>query len=243
MLLACVLVAVIVAAYLWRRFGDLPRAGREVFWAHAEWVDYPAPVFRDAVVACFGKGEHKHLKPEGTLDVYARGDPRVNCVSSSDATRWVDLPGFFSVLVAPIDGKTFVTLEVRVLERVKMCRTVMDRFAASAQSEFDQAIAALKRAAARRQQADSSQQQERQERAAPVTPDCLTDYAVLGVRPDASFDEVRAAYRDACRKYHPDALTGKNVEPHLVDLAARRFKEVSTAYGRLRDRLAPSGRA
>jgi len=33
-------------------------------------------------------------------------------------------------------------------------------------------------------------------------------------------------------------LTGQNVEPHLVELAEQRFKEVSTAYRRLREQLA-----
>ena len=29
-------------------------------------------------------------------------------------------------------------------------------------------------------------------------------YQVLGVRPDASDDEVKRAYRELARKYHPD---------------------------------------
>lgn len=64
------------------------------------------------------------------------------------------------------------------------------------------------------------------------------DLAVIGLRRGASWDAVQSAYRDACRKCHPDGLSGKNVEPHLVELAVQRFKEVTAAYRRLRDRMA-----
>lgn len=51
-------------------------------------------------------------------------------------------------------------------------------------------------------------------------------YDVLGVSPDASDDEVKKAYRDLTRKYHPDA----NVNNPLADLAEEKFKEVQEAY-------------
>lgn len=63
------------------------------------------------------------------------------------------------------------------------------------------------------------------------------DLALLGLKRGASWDGVQRAYRGACRKYHPDGLSGKNVEPHLVELAVQRFKEVTAAYQRLRDRM------
>lgn len=74
---------------------------------------------------------------------------------------------------------------------------------------------------------------------APVPADSLdADLALLGLKRGASWDDVQRAYRDACHKYHPDRLAGKNVEPHLVELAVQRFKEVTAAYQRLRDRMA-----
>ncbi len=51
-------------------------------------------------------------------------------------------------------------------------------------------------------------------------------YDVLGVSPSASDDEVKRAYRDLTRKYHPDA----NVNNPLADLAEEKFKEVQEAY-------------
>ena len=51
-------------------------------------------------------------------------------------------------------------------------------------------------------------------------------YGVLGVSQNASDDEVKKAYRDLTRKYHPDA----NVNNPLADLAEEKFKEVQEAY-------------
>ena len=51
-------------------------------------------------------------------------------------------------------------------------------------------------------------------------------YDVLGVSPSASDDEIKKAYRELTRKYHPDA----NVDNPLADLAEEKFKEVQEAY-------------
>lgn len=51
-------------------------------------------------------------------------------------------------------------------------------------------------------------------------------YDVLGVSQSASDDEIKKAYRDLTRKYHPDA----NVDNPLADLAEEKFKDVQEAY-------------
>lgn len=51
-------------------------------------------------------------------------------------------------------------------------------------------------------------------------------YDVLGVPQSASDDEIKRAYRELSRKYHPDA----NVNNPLRDLAEEKFKEVQEAY-------------
>ena len=51
-------------------------------------------------------------------------------------------------------------------------------------------------------------------------------YDVLGVPQNASDDEIKKAYRELIRKYHPDA----NVNNPLADLAEEKFKEVQEAY-------------
>ena len=51
-------------------------------------------------------------------------------------------------------------------------------------------------------------------------------YEVLGVSPDAGDDEVKRAYRELARKYHPDNY----VNNPLADLAEEKMKEINEAY-------------
>lgn len=54
-------------------------------------------------------------------------------------------------------------------------------------------------------------------------------YAVLGVAPSATDEEVKKAYRSLSRKYHPDA----NVGNPDADKAEEKFKEVQQAYDQI----------
>ena len=51
-------------------------------------------------------------------------------------------------------------------------------------------------------------------------------YEVLGVSPDSSDDEVKRAYRELARKYHPDNYQNNP----LADLAEEKMKEINQAY-------------
>ena len=51
-------------------------------------------------------------------------------------------------------------------------------------------------------------------------------YSVLGVSQSASDDEVKKAYRDLARKYHPDNYQNNP----LADLAEEKMKEINEAY-------------
>ena len=51
-------------------------------------------------------------------------------------------------------------------------------------------------------------------------------YSVLGVSPSASDDEIKKAYRDLARKYHPDNYQ----DNPLADLAQEKMKAINEAY-------------
>lgn len=59
-------------------------------------------------------------------------------------------------------------------------------------------------------------------------------YEVLGLRRQASIDDIKSAYRKLAAKYHPDKVD------HLGDefrtLAEQKFKEIQEAYQELVDR-------
>ena len=54
----------------------------------------------------------------------------------------------------------------------------------------------------------------------------MDPYKVLGVTPQTSDDDVKRAYRELARKYHPDNY----VNNPLADLAETRMKEINEAY-------------
>lgn len=51
-------------------------------------------------------------------------------------------------------------------------------------------------------------------------------YAILGISPSATDDEVKSAYRELARKYHPDNYA----DNPLSDLAKEKMQEINEAY-------------
>lgn len=61
-------------------------------------------------------------------------------------------------------------------------------------------------------------------------PDLARLYAVLGCRENATDEEVKKAYRKACRDFHPDTIVSKGLPEEFTKFAENKFKEINHAY-------------
>lgn len=62
-------------------------------------------------------------------------------------------------------------------------------------------------------------------------------YSILGIPSSASNEEVKKAYREQSRKYHPDSYS----DNPLAELAEEKFKEVQEAYDQIMKEREGSG--
>jgi DnaJ like chaperone protein len=59
-------------------------------------------------------------------------------------------------------------------------------------------------------------------------------YAVLGLTPAATDEEVRLAWRRLMRENHPDGLAARGVPPEFVERATRKVAEINAAWDRIK---------
>jgi hypothetical protein len=65
--------------------------------------------------------------------------------------------------------------------------------------------------------------------------DDINPYEELGLKPGATQEQIRAAYRAKERAYHPDRLAAAEVPKEVADYMAAMFIRVTTAYHELAD--------
>ena len=59
-------------------------------------------------------------------------------------------------------------------------------------------------------------------------------YQVLGITPEASVDEIKAAYKKLVNQYHPDRLMAKGIPEDFIQLANEKMIEINNAYEQIR---------
>jgi DnaJ like chaperone protein len=55
-------------------------------------------------------------------------------------------------------------------------------------------------------------------------------YAVLGVEPKASDEEVKRAYRRLINRHHPDKLASRGLPEEAIKMASQKTQEIIRAY-------------
>jgi DnaJ like chaperone protein len=55
-------------------------------------------------------------------------------------------------------------------------------------------------------------------------------YQTMGCNPESSDKDLKKAFRDASKDYHPDTLSASNVSAKVKELAIDKFKEINSAY-------------
>lgn len=59
-------------------------------------------------------------------------------------------------------------------------------------------------------------------------------YAQLGLSPSASDDEVKKAYRQMAKKYHPDALRAQGLPETMIGKATERMSKINAAWAEIK---------
>jgi DnaJ like chaperone protein len=55
-------------------------------------------------------------------------------------------------------------------------------------------------------------------------------YATLGLKPEASAQEVKRAYRKLVSQYHPDKLVSQGLPDEMMEVSKKRVREINAAY-------------
>ena len=55
-------------------------------------------------------------------------------------------------------------------------------------------------------------------------------YNILGIAQDSNFDEVKKAYKNLVKQYHPDILHHKGLDSSIIEKATKKLQEINAAY-------------
>lgn len=192
------------------------------------------------------------VNSDGECDAFRRGEYPIRRLRGPGSAPWLAVPVIVVAVCYENQGQLVLHMRISLDPLVSASASGARHFQEQARAEFAQVLEYLQQIARECAQRRGEQKRRRRPRhrwypgdeepqsGQEASPDGAldADLAMLGLKRGASWDDVQRAYRDASRKYHPDSLSGKNVEPYLVELAVQRFKEVTGAYRRLRDRMA-----
>ena len=59
-------------------------------------------------------------------------------------------------------------------------------------------------------------------------------YATLGIKADASAQEIKRAYRKLVSQYHPDRLVSQGLPEEMMEVSKKRVREINAAYDKIK---------
>lgn len=213
---------------VWRSSNE-PKQFNGVGWSGSLTSTLPQIVVRgmlnDIVTA---HGGFRRFYVAEHADDYFRGDNKITSLPASRDVRWREVPMFVSVWYAATAAGCNVDIKFAAPPEMTFNEGCLTFFQEHVKREYDEFFELLNNWPAT------------QSRSSPPPPDPKpkaerdVDLGLLGLSRDASWDQAQAAYREACKKFHPDRLSGKDLPPELVAMAAKRFTEMTDAYQRLK---------
>lgn len=69
---------------------------------------------------------------------------------------------------------------------------------------------------------------------APVRETLDQSYATLGIKEDASAQEIKKAYRKLVSQYHPDKLVSQGLPEEMMEMSKKRVREINAAYDKIK---------
>ncbi|RIK65125.1 MAG: hypothetical protein DCC65_13160 [Planctomycetota bacterium] len=176
---------------------------------------------------------------------YCRGDKSITCLPTDREVRWREIPVTLTVrFESDAEEATAVEMSFDAPKDLEFKRTCADFFHAKAEAEFDEFVELLGSFEQKYEEFTAGQgdDDERAETAgagvdtdASGKPWSADDLRTLGLSPGCTWSTIQTAYRSLCLLYHPDRVNSPSIPPHLVELAAEKFKQISAAYQRLRE--------
>lgn len=87
-----------------------------------------------------------------------------------------------------------------------------------------------------------SEMEFRRIKATNLGPDAGDPYAILGLLPGATMEEVRQAWRRIAAENHPDRMLQRGAPPEFVEIAREKTAAINAAYARIREELSVSAK-